>query len=221
MSDQATPVVLVVDHQPDLRALLQTILRHHGLRVILAQNRNDALMFFRTNVNAIDVVLMNSRMPDWPGDRAVRDLHDMRSDVSICFLDGETRNGRPQPELNGAHIIHKPFEPSDLAQRIWGLIRPRDRRSEPRRSLSTSVCVGPGLEPAFVVESWIDDESSVGLCLRLPEKLGDVGSILSIRSAEAIDDDPWIPVQVRHIRNDGDHWTAGCQLLHPAARQAE
>lgn len=84
---------------------------------------------------------------------------------------------------------------------------------------ATRVSVGPGLMPEHVVESWIGDHSSGGLCLRLPEKLGEVGSILSIRAAEDGDEVPWVPVQVRHVRSEAGQWYAGCQFLHPAAKQ--
>ena len=219
MSEKNSPGVLVVEHQPDLRALLQTILRHHGFRVTLAQCRSDALALVRASAGAIDVVLMNSALPDWPAERAIVDIRTAQSGMPICLLAGETRNGRSRPGLADATVLHKPFEPSELAQVIWGLIRPRDRRSEPRHPpQSTCGRVGAGLEPDRVVESWIGDESSEGLRLRLPEKLGDVGSILSIRAADADAGEPWIPVQIRHIRPEAGQWTAGCQFLHPAAR---
>lgn len=217
------PEVLVVEGQPDLRALLQTVLRHHGFRVLLAQNRTDALPMFRTYADEIDVVLLNESMLDWPGESALREIRDVRPDAVVCFMAGETRNGHPAPDLvalGAAKIVRKPFEPSELAQNIWGLIRPRDRRGEPRRSpQTTKVRVGPGLMPEYVVESWIGDESLSGLCLRLPERIGEVGSILSICPADAPADAPWIPVQVRHMRREAEQWTVGCQFLHPAARR--
>jgi hypothetical protein len=46
-----------------------------------------------------------------------------------------------------------------------------------------------------------------------------VGSILSIRPADAAEDAPWIPVQVRHGRDEEGGWTVGCQILHPAAME--
>ena len=70
-----------------------------------------------------------------------------------------------------------------------------------------------------MVQSWVSDQSPGGLRLKLPEKLGDVGALLSIRPADAPDDSPWVPVQVRHCSQDGDGWAVGCQFLHPAAKR--
>jgi hypothetical protein len=46
--------------------------------------------------------------------------------------------------------------------------------------------------------------------------LGEVGALLSIRPAEAGSETPWVPVQVRHCRRDGDGWVVGCLFLYPA-----
>jgi hypothetical protein len=121
--------------------------------------------------------------------------------------------------LGAARVIHKPFQPSELARTLWTLVSIRDRRASRRRaSNSTRVKVGAGIEPDHVVESWIADQSDNGIQLRLPKILGDVGALLSIRPADADDDMPWIPVQIRHIREDVGTWLVGCQFLHPAAK---
>jgi hypothetical protein len=63
------------------------------------------------------------------------------------------------------------------------------------------------------------DQSPGGLKLKLPTRLGEVGALLSIRPADAPSDSPWVPVQVRHVKADGDGWSLGCQFLHPAAKR--
>jgi CheY-like chemotaxis protein len=219
MADHA-PGVLIVDDQPDLRALLQTILRHYGFRTFLAPSGPGAVMLYRKHRDHIQMVLIDAVMPEWDGPRTLRELQRVQKDVSACFIVGEkdTHTDLDLLALGAARIVHKPFAPSELAQMLWGMIGVRDRRGRERQPRqSTCVKVGAGLEPEHVVESWIGDQSVDGLRLRLPEKLGDVGALLSIRPADAGEEIEWIPVQIRHIRSEGGMWTAGCRFLHPAA----
>jgi CheY-like chemotaxis protein len=223
MADHSPPGVLVVDDQADILALLQTVLRHYGFTVWLADNGPTALSLYRQNRSRISVVLLDVAMPEWDGPRTLRALQGVNPDLICCFVTGES----PRPtaaelrELGAALVVRKPFEPADLARQLWTLVGADDRRTAPRYELqSTRVAVGAGLEPSHVVQSWVSDQSPDGLGLRLPEKLGDVGAILSIRPADAADDTPWVPVQVRHCRPDpaGGGWTVGCCFLHPAAQ---
>ncbi|MFO0808708.1 MAG: response regulator [Gemmataceae bacterium] len=223
MPDFGSPGVLVVDDQADMRALLQTVLRHFGFKVRLAPNGPAALDMFRDHRNDIAIVLLDVVMPEWDGPRTWREIRALEPMAICCFITGESVGTSTDDliALGAAHVIRKPFEPAALAKSLWSLVGPRDRRADrPRYTRqSTRVRVGAGLEPAHVVESWVGDTSPGGLRLKLPEKLGDVGSILSIRPADATDEVPWIPIQVRHGREEHDGWTVGCQILHPAAME--
>jgi CheY-like chemotaxis protein len=221
MADPA-PGVLIVDEQPDLRALLQTILRHHGFQVFLAQSGPDAVQLLRRNRQQIHIVVVDAVLPNWESRRALAELQSVHPGVVVCFVVGErrTHDDLELIALGAARVVHKPFEPSELAKVLWDLVSMGDRRGDERQARqSTRVKVGVGLEPEHVVESWIGDESADGLRLRLPEKLGEVGALLSIRPADADDSAPWIPVQIRHVREEGGMWTVGCRFLHPAAKK--
>jgi CheY-like chemotaxis protein len=215
------PGVLVVNHQPDLRALLQTILRHYGFRVFLSPSGPEALALYRQNRERIRLVLIGASMPERGAQRTLTELQKIQRDVLVCCVSGERRTHADLDlvALGAARVIHMPFEPSELAKTLWRLMGTGDRRADKRRVRQlTRVKVGAGLEPEHVVESWIGDQSADGLRLRLPEKLGDVGALLSIRSVDAGDDIPWIPVQIRHVRPESGMWTVGCQFVHPATQ---
>jgi CheY-like chemotaxis protein len=174
---------------------------------------------YQANQSKINLVLIDAAMTDWDGLRTLHELQRIEPSVVACLLFGDAQksNGKEMIADGAARVIRKPFEPSKLARTLWELVGERDRRTDSRRARqSTRVKVGVGLEPEHVVESWIGDQSPDGLRLRLPEKVGEVGALLSIRAADAEDDQPWIPVQIRHIRPEADMWTAGCRFLHPA-----
>jgi CheY-like chemotaxis protein len=220
-----SPGVLVVDHQPDVRALLQTILRHHGFTVWLAPGGAEAVMLYGQQRTCVDLVLLTVDMPDWDGPRTFKELRKENPSLVACFVSGKGSEYTDDQllTLGAARLIHRPFEAADVAKVLWELVGAGagNRRGNDRRypKQETRVAVGAGLEPSHVVQSWVSDQSPGGLRLKLPTKLGDVGALLSIRPADAPADSPWVPVQVRHVSRDEDGWAIGCQFLHPAAKR--
>ena len=225
MPDRDPPGVLVVDDQPEIRALLQTILRHHGFTVWLAPGGAEAVQLYGQQRDRVDLILLDVDMPEWDGPRTFKLLRRENPNAVVCFVSGASSEYSDAEllALGAAKVIHRPFEAADVATALWELVGAGagNRRSNDRHYPKQAMCVaaGPGLEPYHVVESWVSDQSPGGLKLKLPVKLGEVGSLLSIRPADAPSDSPWVPVQVRHVRQDGDTWAVGCQFLHPAARR--
>jgi CheY-like chemotaxis protein len=219
------PGVLVVDDQADIRALLQTILRHHGFTVWLAPGGAEAVQLYGQQRDRVDLVLLDVAMPEWDGPRTLKALRKENPNLCVCFVSGKEVEYTDDQLLafGAARVIHRPFEAADVAKVLWELVGTGvgNRRDNDRRypKQATRVAVGAGLEPSHVVQSWISDQSPGGLRLKLPSKLGDVGALLSIRPVDAIQDAPWVPVQVRHCAQDEDGWVLGCQFLHPAAKR--
>jgi CheY-like chemotaxis protein len=220
-----SPGILVVVDNPDIRALLQTILRHHGFSVWLAPGGAEAVQLYGQQRSSVDIVLLDVDMPEWDGPRTFKALRRENPDLVVCFVTGRGSEHTDQDllALGAAKIIHRPFEAANVASILWEIVdagtgcrRGGDRRY-PRQA--TRVAVGVGLEPSQVVESWVSDQSPGGLRLKLPSKLADAGALLSIRPADAPDDSPWVPVQVRHCNKEDDGWAIGCQFLHSAAKR--
>jgi CheY-like chemotaxis protein len=225
MTDRDSPGVLVVDDQGDIRALLQTILRHHGFTVWLAPGGAEAVQLYGQQRDRVDLVLLDVAMPEWDGPRTLKALSRENPDLTVCFVSGTDVEYTDDQllALGAARVIHRPFEAADVAKVLWELVGTGagNRRGGDRRypKQATRVAVGAGLEPSQVVESYVSDQSPGGLRLMVPTKLAEVGSLLSIRPADAAADAPWVPVQVRHCRQDGNAWAIGCQFLHPAAKK--
>src|SRR5947209_5004974 len=90
MSDLGSPGVLVVDDQADMRALLQTVLRHFGFTVRLAADGRSALEMYRAYRDDIAVVLLDVVMPEWDGPRTFKEIRAVNPMAVCCFITGES-----------------------------------------------------------------------------------------------------------------------------------
>src|SRR5215207_5857997 len=172
MTDRAPPGVLVVDDQPDVRALLQTLLRHHGFTVWLAPGGPEAVQLLGQQRDRVDLVLLDVDMPEWDGPRTFKALRRENPNAVVCFVSGASSEYTDAEllALGAAKVIHRPFEAADVAAALWELVGAGagNRRTNDRRypKQATRVAVGPGLEPSQVVESWVSDQSPGGLKLK-------------------------------------------------------
>lgn len=88
-----------------------------------------------------------------------------------------------------------------------------DRRTCPRRKGGNRVEVyltDSSKEPQ--VYGWVVDRSMGGLCLNVEKPLNE-GSILNVRPRKAPQTAPWIAVEIRSCRPDGNEWEIGCRFL--------
>jgi hypothetical protein len=61
-------------------------------------------------------------------------------------------------------------------------------------------------------EGWVVDRSRGGLCLSLPGPVA-VGAVLDVQSTQYADAASWAPVEVLHLKPDGERWLVGCRFL--------
>jgi DNA-binding response OmpR family regulator len=115
------PTVLVVDDDPNLRALCEASLSA-DYRVLLAENGQQGLRLVYQH--RPDVVLLDVTMPVMDGWEACRRIRDM-ADVPIMML---TAHGADHDVVRGLDAgaddyVTKPFRPLQLAARIRALMR--------------------------------------------------------------------------------------------------
>jgi class 3 adenylate cyclase len=125
-------VVLVVDDEAEVRAMLAEYLESRGYRVREAETARS--MFAELEQHPVDVVLLDRTMPDGDGLKFIPSLRD-RFDVAIILLtalgtDGDRISGL---ETGADDYICKPFNPRELVARIQTVIR-RTHRGPPARS---------------------------------------------------------------------------------------
>jgi hypothetical protein len=68
----------------------------------------------------------------------------------------------------------------------------------------------PGTTP---INGQVMDRSRGGLLIAAHHEYP-VGAVLSVRTTNAPNDLPWIQVEVKHCRQQGDGWQLGCKFTH-------
>ena len=122
----AKPGVLVVDDEHMVRIMVQLGLERNGFEVLLASNGREAIELFQTHRQAIAVVLLDVRMPDFDGVQTLDSLRELDREVPACFMSDDTGTYEPDELLQrgASYVIAKPFQLDELAN-VLGLLASR------------------------------------------------------------------------------------------------
>jgi DNA-binding NtrC family response regulator len=116
--------ILIVDDDPIVLALLQAFLTREGFTVWSAVGGSAAQSLFVRHHAAIDLVLIDVRMPDMDGPETLRALHRLDSEVTYCFMSGYTGQYSEDNllKMGAAHLFAKPFDLDELARSLRHLV---------------------------------------------------------------------------------------------------
>ncbi len=119
-SVRGTETVLVVEDEPEVRSLVERVLKSHGYRVLVADRPSEALTISSKPEVRLDLMVTDVIMPEMNGCELARRLQPFRPEMPILFLSGYTdqaiaRQGILNP---GIALLEKPFRPRDLAARV-------------------------------------------------------------------------------------------------------
>jgi DNA-binding response OmpR family regulator len=114
--------VLVVEDDPSVRALIQTILEDEALEVVLAEDGDEGLRLART----IDpkVVLLDVMMPGLGGPEVIQRLRDQDGSLpfAVLVVTGAAEVvASLRGELGPDAVLEKPFDITTLAARVRSL----------------------------------------------------------------------------------------------------
>jgi DNA-binding response OmpR family regulator len=113
------PLVLVVEDDPSVRGLLQTLLAAQGYRVAVADDGLAGLVKASSARPAL--ILLDLMMPDLGG---LRVLEELRSDPALSSVPVVVVTGKVdavpglQAELGESSVFAKPFAVADLLARV-------------------------------------------------------------------------------------------------------
>ena len=120
MTPTNNPVVLVIEDDPDVRALLKDVLDEGNYEVVAVHDVRAALQLIRTV--RVDLVTLDLDLPGLPGKEFVRMLNErVRTPPPIIVITSEgpvSREVRTQVQA----VVDKPFDVDDLIAKISALV---------------------------------------------------------------------------------------------------
>ena len=129
--------ILIVDDEPDIRAILRYNLEKEGFVITEAIDGDDALNKLTKD---LDLAILDIMMPGKDGYDLCRKIREQGNTLPIIFL---TAMDREFDEVKGLEVgaddyVRKPFSPKMLIARINAIFR----RIDQINSKGTSICFG-------------------------------------------------------------------------------
>ncbi len=117
-------LLLLVEDDPSLRALIVSVLEDGGYEVLQASNGLDAIELAERHRGQIDLLLTDIVMPGLSGPELAQRLRGLRPGLEVLFLSGYNDSrlvsrGVKQANVN---LLIKPFTPAELVGRVHDLL---------------------------------------------------------------------------------------------------
>jgi PAS domain S-box-containing protein len=130
--------ILLVDDEEPLRNLASRQLERAGYEVLTADCGEAALEIYRSQAEAIDLVIMDMSMPGMGGYRALQHLFEIDPKVRVIIATGYAAHGQVEDSLamGAAAYIAKPFKQTDLLTAVRrvlaGPVPPKNEKYQAR-----------------------------------------------------------------------------------------
>lgn len=118
-TDNGDETILLVEDQPALRNLAQTMLQRLGYTVLTAGTPGEALRRAREQSGRIDLLITDVVMPEMNGRELAEHLQALRPGLKSLFMSGYTANVIAHQGVleEGVNFMQKPFSQKDLARK--------------------------------------------------------------------------------------------------------
>jgi two-component system cell cycle sensor histidine kinase/response regulator CckA len=117
---RGTETVLVVEDEEQVRAVVLSILKRHGYKVISAQHAGEALLLCERHPGTIDLLLTDVVMPHMSGPELAKRLAATRPGMKVLYMSGYADDSIVRHgvlETNAA-FLQKPITPAALARKV-------------------------------------------------------------------------------------------------------
>lgn len=122
-SNKGSETILLVEDEPMVRKLVKQVLEMSGYRVLEAAEGRQALEHCEKHPGQIHLLLTDVVLPGMNGRELAEAVAELRPGVRVLWMTGYTddhvlKRGIPP----GADLLHKPFNPLDLTERVRALL---------------------------------------------------------------------------------------------------
>jgi PAS domain S-box-containing protein len=119
---RGSEVVLVVDDDPAVRAVMCLALRARGYTVLEAGGAAAARAAARGHPGPIHLAVIDVLTPGGAGDALGAELRAVRPDLRVLFVSGYTGDAPDDGEHRDDPFLPKPFTPTDLAAKVRAVL---------------------------------------------------------------------------------------------------
>ena len=122
--------ILVVEDEPVVSAVAQTLLTRRGYAVLTAPDGASALNVLREHMAGVQLILLDMTMPGMTIDEVVQAIRALDTTVPILLNSGYTSNDTVRQMLDEGGVqgfLEKPYNPGQLLEAVEDLLR-ADRR---------------------------------------------------------------------------------------------
>ena len=115
-----TETILIVEDDPAVRCLLETILNKYGYTTILAKDGQDAVDTFTLHQDSISLIIMDVIMPNKNGREAYDEISLICPDKKVLYLSGYAADFLENRGISdkGIELMMKPVHPTKLLCKI-------------------------------------------------------------------------------------------------------
>jgi CheY-like chemotaxis protein len=115
--------ILVVEDDPQVRAVTVEALADLGYQVIEAEDSRVALALIADARRRIDLLLSDIVLPGMSGRQLVEQAAQMRPGLKMLLMSGFDReHGSTAAGAQGIEVLHKPLPPAKMAQRVRAVL---------------------------------------------------------------------------------------------------
>jgi len=124
MAEGDNRTILLVDDDIALLEIGVDVFERHGFRVITTENGEDAIDAYIKEDGQIDLVILDLNMPGMGGDKCLKELLKLNSNLKIIILSGYTdQNIKHKVISEGAAVfISKPYKLNDMLSIIQKIL---------------------------------------------------------------------------------------------------
>jgi signal transduction histidine kinase len=127
---RGSETVLLVEDDPQVRAVARTLLSRHGYEVLDAVNPGEALLICEIHSGAIDLLVTDVVMPLMSGPQLARRLATLRPAMKVLYTSGYGRESMAPDDgiAEDDAFVAKPFTPLELTRRVREVLDARPEK---------------------------------------------------------------------------------------------